>query len=659
MPYPNFHACRLKDPSLFSKIIVLQTLPNGVMIYGGQLKSNPNGKPVAQAYRFPLSKFTYEQAKKWMIDHGFKKWIMFEKATGKTQAFLGSLHAAIKPMLNFHISRFLNPDTMDKNSFRVKTRDNEEWPKDSGKLRTIILVIAKPKGKAGASDPTKLIEFRYPIKKWTVAEARAHAKHNKATSFKAAKESVKAFNVRLLLKNIHSFNQDKIIELIPQNVYDKIIEKDPHPFFAVYSICHEGVSSPVILNEGPKKIAWPRKAIQSIKNLYIKGVRLFKGHNKDSSHSGRKVIGRVIHSFEKEIEGKLHHIVITYHPPKYRNEVKDLDVCSQESEWNFFDYAGQLVAESIEKLTGIALANSKEQIPAFAEAKRLGYIQAFDSFGKNASNRIGETYMAKKRTDQDVDNIFDQNNDSDYGNQDDNRQFPQNYPPQGYYYPPPYMYPYPSQNPNNQPQDFRNFNQPQDFQEGQKQNNQNQYPMYPPSYPPPPPPRHPKNKTDSKPLTYEQLKNEAKRMKVMPSQLFTEADLRADREFVNLFSQFEMAQEDNEKKDRMIEELVREKDLTTAQNRIGDFISDDKIPEEIAAFIIKRFEENKDRIDDLSDNGLKSFVKSQTELFQETAKIVNPEYDIKKNKGDGKRTGDVDDYKKAANNELLDSDIDE
>ena len=563
------------------------------------------------------------------------------------------------PYPNYHSARVRNPNNFEPGSFRTIT-----LPK--GGVKAII-------GRLKGQTSTTAQAYRFPVSKYTAEEARKWLKENKVKYIMFEKATkTQAFTVRLLLKNIHSFNQNKIIELIPQNVYDKIIEKDPHPFFAVYSICHEGVSSPVILGEGPKKIAWPRKAIQSIKNLYIKGVRLFKGHNKDSSHTGRKVIGRVIHSFEKEIDGKLHHIVITYHPPKYRNEIKNLDVCSQESEWNFFDYAGQLVAESIERLTGIALANSNEQVPAFADAKRLGYIQAFDSFGKDESNQIGETFMAKKKTDQDVDNVFDQNNDFDY-NQNDNRQFPQNPQFQGYYYPP-YSYYYPQQNPNNPPQDFRNFNQPQNFQNGQngqkqngKQNQYNQYPPYPPySYPPysypPYPSQYPQKqqtqKRDSKPLTYEQLKNEAKRMKVMPSQLFTETDLRADREFNDLFNQFQMAQEDNEKKDKMIEELIREKELGTAQTRITALIKEDKVDEEIAGFINKRFEENKEKIDDLSDIGLKSFIKSQTELFQETAKIVNPEYNIKKNKGDNKRTGDTDDYTKAAENELLDEDFD-
>lgn len=78
-PYPNFHAARVKQPGLFVRIVVLQTLPNGIMIYGGPLKSDPGGSGVAQAYRFSKEKFTVVQAKKWLKDHNIE-YILFEPA---------------------------------------------------------------------------------------------------------------------------------------------------------------------------------------------------------------------------------------------------------------------------------------------------------------------------------------------------------------------------------------------------------------------------------------------------------------------------------------------------------------------------------------------------------------------------------------------------
>lgn len=79
MPYPNFHSARIKRPGDFVRIVVLKTLPNGVMIYGGPLKSNPTGDTTAQAYRFPKSKFTVAEAKAWLKEHNIS-YILFEPA---------------------------------------------------------------------------------------------------------------------------------------------------------------------------------------------------------------------------------------------------------------------------------------------------------------------------------------------------------------------------------------------------------------------------------------------------------------------------------------------------------------------------------------------------------------------------------------------------
>lgn len=81
MPFPNFHAARVHDPSDFVSIVVLKTLPNGVMIYGGKLKGGEGGS-TAQTYRFPRSKFTPAEAHQWLKDHNVKS-MGFEEATGK------------------------------------------------------------------------------------------------------------------------------------------------------------------------------------------------------------------------------------------------------------------------------------------------------------------------------------------------------------------------------------------------------------------------------------------------------------------------------------------------------------------------------------------------------------------------------------------------
>lgn len=82
MPYPNYHAARIRQPGRFVRIRVLQILPNGIMIYGGPLKTDPRGSGIAQSYRFPAKKWTVARAKAWLRKHKIK-WLLFEKATGK------------------------------------------------------------------------------------------------------------------------------------------------------------------------------------------------------------------------------------------------------------------------------------------------------------------------------------------------------------------------------------------------------------------------------------------------------------------------------------------------------------------------------------------------------------------------------------------------
>jgi len=85
MPYPNFHAARIKSPDSFSKIVMLKKLSNGIQIYGGPLKSEPDSDTTAQTYRFPKDSFTVEEAKKWLKEHDLTT-ILFEPAVEKKDA---------------------------------------------------------------------------------------------------------------------------------------------------------------------------------------------------------------------------------------------------------------------------------------------------------------------------------------------------------------------------------------------------------------------------------------------------------------------------------------------------------------------------------------------------------------------------------------------
>jgi hypothetical protein len=271
------------------------------------------------------------------------------------------------PFPNFHSARVVNPDQFD--NFATKEISDG-----------INLILGIKNGKSESQ------AYRFNKDKFTVEQAKAWLKeHNiKVILFEKA---VQAFQKNLILftYKLQAFTQNEILELIPVDVLNKIKQKDPHPYFQLYSICHEGMSQPKLLGEtSSKPIFWPRKAIQSLKSIIMKGIKLFKGHNDDNSIKGRESFGEVIHSFQQEIQGNLNHLIITYHTPEQKEEAKKFDIVSQESIWNFMESASNLIADTIEKFTGIAGGNSKIEIPAFSGAKRLGLVQAFE----NKSNYI-------------------------------------------------------------------------------------------------------------------------------------------------------------------------------------------------------------------------------------------------------------------------------
>ena len=68
MPYPNEHACRVRDPDDFqSDTFRRKEISDGISIIVGKLKGET--ETTTQAYRFDSSKFTEDEAKTWLKEH--------------------------------------------------------------------------------------------------------------------------------------------------------------------------------------------------------------------------------------------------------------------------------------------------------------------------------------------------------------------------------------------------------------------------------------------------------------------------------------------------------------------------------------------------------------------------------------------------------------
>lgn len=85
MPYPNEHAARIADPNKFEdNSFRRKNITSGIDIIIGKLRGESSMS--TQAYRFDKTKFTADEAKKWLKDHDIK-YISFEPASEKTSNY--------------------------------------------------------------------------------------------------------------------------------------------------------------------------------------------------------------------------------------------------------------------------------------------------------------------------------------------------------------------------------------------------------------------------------------------------------------------------------------------------------------------------------------------------------------------------------------------
>jgi len=147
-----------------------------------------------------------------------------------------------------------------------------------------------------------------------------------------------------------------------------------------YMIAENGTSRPRVIGEGSKVLQWTRRAVQAVKAKLQPKTKLFPSHNEDNSTEGRKSVGEVVASYTREVGSKTQTIAVAC----LYDDNSDYDVCSIEAD--VFEDNG--IVDDVENISGIAVANSKYEQPAFENARRLSApIQCFDSSGKDENRR--------------------------------------------------------------------------------------------------------------------------------------------------------------------------------------------------------------------------------------------------------------------------------
>jgi len=459
------------------------------------------------------------------------------------------------PYPNWHAARMVSPDAFDR--FANKTIADG-----------IEVILGMKKGETGST----IQAYRFSVGKFTAEEARKWLKdHNlKPILFEAAAGKTTQSFITLSSRGIQALRGIDILSLVPADIMAAIKARDSHPFLQAYSICHEGISTPTLLGDTSRPIRWTRAAVQSIKNMVLRGVKFFLGHNADNSTEGREPLGEIVWDGQTEIDGTLHHIVVGHFPDK--TKVSDKDICSQEAEWDFFESAGAWFAGALHKLTGIALSSSKTDKPAFEGARRLGMVQALED-GERGFDPAAHGYVDSSRRKTGMSDL------------------------------------------------------------------------------------------DLTTVPFGALVQEMKRRDTFPSQIFTVEDLKKDHALAGVFAENEtlkkqVADKDGEVKKLNDAKVAGDKALqtTTAKERFTAMVDKMTLTPKQKAFVTKSYPA---KMDDVSDEGLKRFVDEKLEDF----KVAAQTFDIKEElpaqgAGDKGAAGGSDDLSKAANNPLLEADLD-
>ena len=172
-----------------------------------------------------------------------------------------------------------------------------------------------------------------------------------------------------------NLNPEELKKAVPE---EKLRALKGKGILQAYTLAHEGTSRPKVLGEGNQNLKWPRAVIRRISEKIKEGTKFFLGHGETNAQEGRKSVGEILSSFVKEIGGRLSHIIIGHFPDE--EKVKDMDVCSMEADIHIDN---ENVVGDVNEISGIALASSDTENPAFPGAIRLATVQCFDIEVKN------------------------------------------------------------------------------------------------------------------------------------------------------------------------------------------------------------------------------------------------------------------------------------
>ena len=171
--------------------------------------------------------------------------------------------------------------------------------------------------------------------------------------------------------------REAVEAMIDDATLAEIKKTDPNPTIKVFAIAHEGEAKGNAPGIGPIVLQYFRKIIGEIFHKLAIGTSVFHLHNEDNSHDGRASIGKVVGKSLLDVGNRLKTLAAVWIDPAHKD--KTLDVASIEANIGFIPdpVTGVHHAVEVESVTGIALADGRQERPGFPEATLLTAIQAF------------------------------------------------------------------------------------------------------------------------------------------------------------------------------------------------------------------------------------------------------------------------------------------
>jgi hypothetical protein len=197
---------------------------------------------------------------------------------------------------------------------------------------------------------------------------------------------------------IQQMAQAEMLEFIPKDTIERIKKSDASPEFRIYCVGHEGDAHAQELSFGTKI----GKAFHYVKDMVMKiaekiqfGTPIFHQHSGANTSDGREQVGEVVGKIVKTIGDRVSALAAIYLYPQYRK--MQLDVASIEANIAYDPKSatrGEVI--DVEQVTGIALANSATEKPAFQGATLLGVIQALRGAETMTKEEIKEAIREAK-----------------------------------------------------------------------------------------------------------------------------------------------------------------------------------------------------------------------------------------------------------------------